>query len=101
MSISLGLVGLGAFGTSFADLFHAHPAVSRVALCDREPDRIQAIIDREHFGAKFDSKDAYDSIDAICASDVDAIVLITQPWLHAPQALQVLRSDKSVYSAVA
>ena len=100
MSISLGLVGLGAFGTSFADLFHAHPAVSRVALCDREPERIQAIIDREHFGAKFDPKDTYDSIDAICASDLDAIVLITQPWLHAPQALQVLQSGKSVYSAV-
>lgn len=100
MSISLGLVGLGAFGSAFADLFHAHPAVSRVALCDREPERIQAIVDREHFGAKFVEKDRFDSLDAICASDVDAIVLITQPWLHAPQAHQILEAGKSVYSAV-
>ncbi len=100
MSISLGLVGLGAFGTAFADLFHAHPAVSRVGLCDREPERIQAIIDREHFGAKFDLKDTFDSIDAICESDLDAIVLITQPWLHAPQAHQILLAGKNVYSAV-
>jgi len=100
MSLSLGLVGLGSFGSAFADLFHAHPAVSRIALCDREPERIQAIVDREHFGAKFDPKDTFDSLDAICKSDVDAIVLITQPWLHAPQAHQILESGKSVYSAV-
>jgi predicted dehydrogenase len=100
MPISLGLVGLGAFGTAFADLYHAHPEVNRIALCDREPERIRAIVDREHFGEKFDPKDAYDSLDAICDSDLDAIVLITQPWLHAPQALQILESGKSVYSAV-
>lgn len=100
MSFSIGLVGLGAFGKAFADLFHAHPAVSRVGLCDRESDRIQAIIEREHFDAKFDPKDTYESIDAICESDLDAIVLITQPWLHAPQAHQILQTGKSVYSAV-
>jgi len=32
MGISLGLVGLGAFGSTFADLFRRHPAVDRVAL---------------------------------------------------------------------
>lgn len=98
--ISLGLVGLGSFGSAFADMFHAHPTVSRIGLCDREPERIQAIVDREHFGAKFDPKDTYDSLEDICDSDLDAIVLITQPWLHAPQAHQILNSGKSVYSAV-
>ena len=100
MSIALGLVGLGSFGTAFADLFHAHPAVSRVALCDREPERIQAVIDRPHFGEKFHARDCFDSLEDICRSDVDAVVLITQPWLHAPQAYHVLQSGKSVYSAV-
>jgi len=100
MGISLGLVGLGSFGTAFADLFHAHPAVDRIALCDREPDRIQKIVDREHFGAKYDSRDAYESLDAICAADLDALVIITQPWLHAAQAVQTMESGKHVYSAV-
>jgi hypothetical protein len=37
MGISLGLVGLGMFGSEFAELFKSHPAVDRVALCDRVP----------------------------------------------------------------
>jgi hypothetical protein len=40
MSISLGLVGLGTFDSTFADLFKSHPLVSRIALCDRELERI-------------------------------------------------------------
>ena len=46
MGISLGLVGLGGFGSCFADLFKSHPLVSRVALCDREPDRIKKFADK-------------------------------------------------------
>ena len=41
MGISLGLVGLGSFGSAFADLFMSHPLVDRIALCDREPERIK------------------------------------------------------------
>jgi len=40
MGVSLGLVGLGAFGSEFAGLFKSHPLVDRIALCDREPERI-------------------------------------------------------------
>ncbi len=40
MGISLGLVGLGAFGSEFAPLFMSHPLVDRIALCDREPERV-------------------------------------------------------------
>jgi hypothetical protein len=37
MGISLGLVGLGSFGSSFARLFKNHPLVDRIGLCDLEP----------------------------------------------------------------
>ena len=102
MGISLGIIGLGSFGTAFADLFMSHPLVDRVALCDRAPERIAAILDRPAWRdcAKFSPEDAYDSVDAICASDLDAVAVITQPWLHAPQAFQALESGKHVYSAV-
>lgn len=100
MSISLGLVGLGAFGSSFADLFMSHPLVDRIALCDREPQRIARIAGQEHWQAKFRPQDAYTSLDDICRSDVDALVLITQPWLHAPQCIQAMEAGKHVYSAV-
>lgn len=100
MGISIGLVGLGAFGKAFAELFKNHPLVSRIALCDREPERIERFASRESWRDKFSPRDAYDSLDAICRSDLDALVIITQPWLHAPQCVQAMESGKHVYSAV-
>ncbi|NLF29694.1 MAG: Gfo/Idh/MocA family oxidoreductase [Planctomycetes bacterium] len=100
MGISLGLVGLGAFGSTFADLFRRHPVVDRVALCDREPQRIRVFADRPDWADKFSPRDAYDSLDAICRADLDALVIITQPWLHAPQCIQAMEAGKHVYSAV-
>ena len=100
MGISIGLVGLGAFGSCFAPLFKSHPLVSRIALCDREPERIKKFADDPFFKDKFNPRDTFDSLDAICRSDLDALVIITQPWLHAPQCVQAMESGKHVYSAV-
>ena len=77
MGISIGLVGLGSFGQSFADLFKHHPLVDRVALCDREPDRIERFAGKESWRDKFDAKDAYGSLDEILPADLDALVIIT------------------------
>ncbi len=99
-SISLGIVGLGSFGSSFVDLFAAHPLVRRIALCDREADRVAAMAKRPTVQAKLAADDCYTSFDAICASDLDAVAIITQPWLHAPQAVQAMVAGKHVYSAV-
>jgi len=100
MGISLGLVGLGSFGSSFAPLFKSHPLVDRIALCDREPDRIRKFAEQPSFQDKFDPADAYETLDEICKADLDALAIITQPWLHAPQAIQAMESGKHVYSAV-
>ena len=100
MGISIGLVGLGDFGSAFAPLFKSHPLVSRIALCDREPERIKKFVDDPFFKDKFNPRDTFDSMDAICRSDLDALVIITQPWLHAPQCVQAMESGKHVYSAV-
>lgn len=100
MGISLGLVGLGAFGRSFADMFMSHPLVDRIALCDREPERIARLAGQDHWQAKFDQRDSYASLDEICKSDLDAVAIFTQHWLHAPQAVQAMEAGKHVYSAV-
>jgi predicted dehydrogenase len=92
--ISVGMVGLGQFGTGFVKLFQDHPDVERVALCDLKPERVAACAER------FGITETYLSLDEICKSDLDAIVLITQPWLHAPQAIQVMEYGKHVYTAV-
>ena len=100
MGISLGLVGLGSFGSAFADLFKSHPLVDRIALCDMESERIAKFADDPFFADKFDSRDAYETLEDICAADLDALVIITQPWLHAPQCVKAMETGKHVYSAV-
>ena len=100
MGISIGLVGLGSFGSSFADLFYSHPLVDRVALCDRDPERIAKFASKPSWAKKFNPRDQYNSLDEILKSDLDALVVITQPWLHAPQCIAAMEAGKHVYSAV-
>lgn len=100
MGISIGLLGLGAFGSAFAPLFKSHPAVDRVALCDQDPDRLAAWANRDSFQNKLSPRDVFGDYGEMCRADLDAIVVITQPWFHAAQAVQALERDKHVYSAV-
>jgi len=92
--LSIGIVGLGQFGVEFVQLFQQHPRVGRVALCDLDGHK------RAQAAQRFSLSELYDSLDAICASDLDALAIITQPWLHAPQAIQAMRAGKHVYTAV-
>ena len=98
MGIKLGLVGLGSFGSAFAPLFTAHPLVDSVILCDAEAEKVEKHANNPAIAPKVAGKML--SLDEVCKSDCDAVVIITQPWLHAPQAIQVLESGKYVYSAV-
>ena len=100
MGISLGLVGLGQFGVAFADMFMGHPLVDRIALCDREPERMEPFAKKALWQKKFNGRDRYNSFDEILKTDLDALVIITQPWLHAKQAVQAMEAGKHVYSAV-
>jgi predicted dehydrogenase len=100
MGISIGIVGLGAFGSEFVRLFAHHPWVDRIALCDREPERVAAFARDASLQGKLRDSDLYPSLDEICASDVEALAIITQPWLHAPQAVQAMEAGKHVYTAV-
>ena len=100
MGIKLGLVGLGMFGSQFAKLFKSHPLVDKIALCDCEAAKVKKFLEDPFMAPKVNARDCYETLDDLCKSDVDAVVVITQPWLHAPQCLQVLNSGKHVYSAV-
>ncbi len=94
MGISVGIVGVGVFGHKFVRSFQAHPDVSRVALCDLKADRLAEA------AKKFAIEETYPSLDEICKSDLDALAIITQHWLHGPQAIQAMEAGKHVYSAV-
>ncbi|MBM3213078.1 Gfo/Idh/MocA family oxidoreductase, partial [Candidatus Poribacteria bacterium] len=94
MSISIGLVGVGMFGSSFIQLFRDHPDVHRLVLCDLKADRLA------EQARRFGISETYSSLDDICKSDIDALAIITQPWLHVRQAVQAMKSGKHVYTAV-
>jgi predicted dehydrogenase len=94
------LVGLGAFGSVFAPLFKSHPLVDRIAFCDRDAAALDRFVRDPFYRDKFKPRDVYPSLDEILKSDLDALAIITQPWLHAPQCIAALEAGKHVYSAV-
>jgi predicted dehydrogenase len=94
MGVTVGIVGAGAFSQPFIPLFQAHPLVDELVLCDLDPARLRAV------AAKHGIRRTYPSLDALCDSDVQAAVIMTQNWLHGPQAVQAMQAGKDVYSAV-
>lgn len=94
MSFSIGFVGAGQFAGSFAKLFKAHPLISRVTATDVVAERSSRMVtDLALDGVE-------DDVDAMLASDVDAVAIFTQRWTHGPLVVQALRAGKHVYSAV-
>ena len=94
MSVSVGIVGLGQFGPSFIQNFKHHPDVRRLALCDLRADRLK------RWAGQFEIAETYSSLTEACASDLDALFIMTQPWLHADHAIEAATSGKHVYTAV-
>ncbi|SDE67750.1 Gfo/Idh/MocA family protein [Auraticoccus monumenti] len=92
--MKIGIVGAGQFAGSFASLWQLHPDVTSVQITDLIPERAEAMASR--YGLAGTLPDA----DAVVDSDVDAVAVFTQRWLHAPLVLQALAAGKHVYSAV-
>lgn len=94
MGIKIGVVGAGSFAQCFIPLFKAHPLVDEVYLSDHNADKLKTNAQQHEI------KHTFPSLDEICESDCDAVAIITQHWLHGPQAVQALEAGKHVYSAV-
>ncbi|MFC8041147.1 Gfo/Idh/MocA family protein [Paenarthrobacter sp. NPDC057355] len=94
MTFSIGVVGVGQFGSQFAHLFKLHPGVSEVYAVDELPERAAAA--QQRWG--LDGTMA--SFEALLESDVDAVAIFTQRWTHGPLVERALRAGKHVYSAV-
>ena len=94
MGLKIGICGTGAFARNFIPLFKVHPLVDEVILCDLDAEKLK------EKSESFDIPKTCPSLDELCQTDVDAVAIFTQNWLHGPQAVQVLRSGKHCYSAV-
>ena len=91
MGIKIGIVGVGSFAQCFIPLFKAHPLVGEVTLCDLDAAKLEQNCKAHGITKKSPS------LNHILETDIDAVAIITQNWLHGPQALQ---AGKHVYSAV-
>ena len=92
--MKIAVVGTGSFSHSFIPLFKAHPLVGEVALADLASDKLAEA------KAQYEIGRTYPSLEDALASDVDAVAIFTQNWMHGPQAEKALRAGKHVYSAV-
>ncbi|MGC5173076.1 Gfo/Idh/MocA family protein [Microbacterium sp. DT81.1] len=90
----VGVVGLGQFAPEFMDLFQSHPHVSEVYVCDVVGERAERV--RNDFGAQR----AFTDFNELLDSDVDAVAIFTQRWMHGQMAIAALKRGKHVYSAV-
>jgi len=85
--LSVVVVGLG-FGGAFSAIYLDHPAVSRVAVCERDERRLHAITERHEFA------DVFTDLEKVLRCDYDAVHLVTGIPDHARQALAVLNAGK-------
>lgn len=93
-TVKIGVLGAGSFSCAFIPLFQAHPLVSEVYVAETMPDRLSQARD------KFHVKTSYMNLEELLKSDVDAVAVFSQRWMHAPHAIAALRAGKHVYSAV-
>jgi predicted dehydrogenase len=86
--VNVAVVGLG-FGGSFPSIYLDHPDVGRVAVCERNEDRIRAIAEKFQFADVF-----HDLDDVLARDDYDAVHLVSGIPDHARQTIAVLRAGK-------
>lgn len=92
--IKVGIVGLGQFSPQFIELYQAHPDVSEVYVCDVIDERVDRVM------RDFRTTRGFSSYEELLDSDVDAVAIFTQRWLHGPMTIAALEKGKHVYSAV-
>lgn len=92
--IRIALAGLG-FGAEFIPIYQAHPDAEIAAICQRSPDKLNAI------GDAFGIERRYTDYEALLQDpDIDAVHINTPIPDHAPQSIMALRAGKHVACTV-
>ena len=92
--IKVAVVGL-QFGAEFVPIYRDHPDVSRVAVCDLDSAKLNAVAGR------FGIADRFARLEEVLASDYDAVHLFTPVPLHVEQTLAVLGAEFGFVDPVA
>jgi predicted dehydrogenase len=92
-AIRIGLIGTGMRGTGLATLLKTIPGAEIVACCDIIPDHLKDGLALSANGAK-----AYtDYRKLLDDKSIEAVIIATPHYLHAPMALDALEAGKHIY----
>jgi predicted dehydrogenase len=89
-TVRTGIIGAGIWGTNHALALTTHPRAAVVMVCDRDEGRARTL--GERFGCAWTT-----SVDAIAASDVEAVTIATPDHLHRQPTLLMLDAGKHVW----
>ena len=88
-NVKIGIVGAGIWGRNHALALTTHPRSHVVIICDRDEARARMMA--EQYGCAWTT-----SLDAVAASDVEAVTIATPDHLHMEPTLVMLRAGKHV-----
>jgi predicted dehydrogenase len=91
--LRFGVVGAPR-GASFIRALRALPGVHVAALCDIDPQNLNAVADGHEIGRR------YTRYEEMLAAELDAVVVATPMPQHAPQAVMALQAGRHVLSEV-
>ena len=91
--LKIGVVGL-RFGAEFPMIYRDHPDVEKVVICDTDETLLR------QFGDKLGFADRCADFDALLATDVDAVHIVTNIHSHAALAVRALDAGKDVACTV-
>lgn len=90
--IKVALIGAGFISDYHARGLQSIPDVEIVAVVSKNIDNAKK------FALKHKIKDAFDDISPILKNDeIDAVIISTPNHLHAPQAIEFLKTDKDIF----
>ena len=90
MTLRIGVIGLGFFGSRHARVFAEHPAAELVAVCDQDATRASDLA--RQLGAE-----AYGDFQLLLArGDIDAVSICLPDRLHEDAAIAAARAGKTI-----
>ncbi len=89
MTLKVGVIGLGFFGSRHARVFAEHPAAELVGVADLDPARVAEV--SSSTGAK-----GFDDPRELLASDIDAVSICLPDRLHEEMAIAAADAKKAI-----
>jgi predicted dehydrogenase len=91
--VSVGLIGSGGRGSYDARIVNTDPRARVTALCDLFDDRIETAKQT----IKVENPTVFKDYEKLLASDVDAVLIATPPFLHPEQFEAAVQAKKHIY----